>query len=57
MIASDNDTAGLKFKEQLKEVFKNKKKLYEFEFPQGKKDVNDMTKEEIYNLEEKEYKN
>lgn len=52
VIAADNDLAGGKFKDQLKEVFKNKKKLYEFEFPPNCKDINDITREKVLALKE-----
>lgn len=51
IIATDNDSAGLKAGERIKEKIKNKI-LTRFVFPENRKDINDLSKEEFENLEE-----
>lgn len=51
IIATDNDSAGLKAGERIKEKIKNKI-LTRFVFPENRKDINELSKEEFENLEE-----
>ena len=46
--AFDNDEAGEKFTKKFNENIKDDILIYKFEFPQGKKDLNDLTKEEFW---------
>lgn len=48
ILATDNDSAGQKAKERIAKNIKTKTK-YEFIFPYGKKDINDLTEEEFKN--------
>ena len=51
IIATDNDSAGLKAGERIKEKIKNKI-LTRFVFPENRKDINELSKEEFENLPE-----
>ena len=51
VIAFDNDEAGELGKKKLKEKLGMEKLLYAIQFPEGVKDVNDMTDEQISNHE------
>lgn len=51
IIATDNDTAGFRAKEKIKRNVKNKL-LKQYIFPEGRKDINELSKEEFENLEE-----
>ena len=51
IIATDNDYAGLKAGERIKAKIKNKI-LTRFVFPENRKDINELSKEEFENLEE-----
>lgn len=51
IIATDNDTAGLKARERIKKNVRNKI-LTQYVFPENRKDINDLSKEEFENLEE-----
>lgn len=51
IIATDNDTAGFRAKERIKRNVKNKL-LKQYIFPENKKDINELTKEEFENLQE-----
>ena len=51
IIATDNDAAGFRAKERIKKNVKNKI-LKHYIFPEDKKDINELTKEEFENLQE-----
>ena len=51
IIATDNDTAGLKARERIKKNVKNKI-LTQYVFPENRKDINDLSKEDFENLVE-----
>lgn len=51
IIATDNDEAGMKARERISKNVKNKI-LKQYIFPEGKKDINDLSKEEFDNLTE-----
>lgn len=51
IIATDNDTAGFRAKERIKRNVKNKL-LKQYIFPENRKDINELTKEEFENLQE-----
>lgn len=51
IIATDNDSAGLKARERIKKNVKNKI-LMQYVFPENRKDINDLSKEEFDNLKE-----
>lgn len=46
--AFDNDAAGKKFTQMFNENIRKDILVYNFEFPKGKKDINDLTKEEFW---------
>ncbi|WP_431819287.1 toprim domain-containing protein (plasmid) [Bacillus thuringiensis] len=47
IIASDNDKAGEKLRKQIEECFSGEIRLYSIEFPDGCKDLNDMTPQQL----------
>lgn len=51
IIATDNDSAGLKARERIKKNVRNKI-LMQYVFPENRKDINDLSKEEFENLVE-----
>lgn len=51
ILATDNDKAGIKARKRIRKNVKNKI-ITEYIFPKGKKDINELSKEEFYNLEE-----
>ena len=51
ILATDNDEAGYKARQRIKANIPNKI-ITEYKFPQGKKDINELTMEEFYNLKE-----
>ena len=51
ILATDNDAAGQKARQIIKQRIKNKL-ITEVIIPEGKKDINDCTIEELNNLEE-----
>lgn len=51
IIATDNDTAGFRAKERIKKNVNNKL-LKQYVFPENRKDINELTKEEFENLQE-----
>lgn len=51
ILATDNDSAGQKARNNIRENVKNKI-ITEYIFPQGRKDANECTREELLNLEE-----
>lgn len=51
ILATDNDEAGKKARKRLRTYIKNKL-ITEYVFPFGKKDINDLSKEEFENLKE-----
>lgn len=52
IIATDNDSAGMRARQRIKRNVKNKI-LTQYVFPKDKKDINELTKEEFKNLQEK----
>lgn len=50
VLATDNDEAGMKARKRIREQVKNKL-ITEYILPPGKKDMNELTKEEFDNLE------
>lgn len=46
--AFDNDKWGDKFYETFKSKMRDDVIIYKFKFPKGKKDINDLTKEEFW---------
>ena len=51
ILATDNDSAGLKARKRIRQNVPNKL-ITEYILPKGKKDINELTKEEFENLEE-----
>lgn len=51
ILATDNDSAGLRARERIRKNVKNKI-ITEYVFPKGKKDLNELTEQEFNNLEE-----
>lgn len=51
ILATDNDTAGMKARKRIRANVKNKL-ITEYIFPDNRKDLNELTKEEFKNLEE-----
>lgn len=51
ILATDNDEAGQKARQRIRKNVKNKL-ITEYVFPQGKKDANECTKEELLDLKE-----
>ncbi len=51
ILATDSDSAGMKARKVIRQNVKNKI-ITEYLFPQGRKDANECTKEELLNLEE-----
>lgn len=51
ILATDNDSAGMKARKRIRQNVKNKL-ITEYIFPDGKKDANDCSREELLNLEE-----
>lgn len=51
ILATDNDKAGMKARERIRKNIKNKI-ITEYIFPDGRKDANDCSPEELRNLEE-----
>lgn len=51
IIATDNDTAGFRAKERIKKNVNNKL-LKQYVFPEDKKDINELTRDEFENLRE-----
>ena len=51
ILATDMDIAGQKARKRLRDNIKNKM-ITEYLFPQGRKDANDCTKEELLSLQE-----
>lgn len=51
ILATDNDSAGQKARSVLRRNIKNKI-ITELQLPQGKKDINELTKDEFYNCRE-----
>ena len=51
ILATDNDEAGMNARERLRENIKGKM-ITEYILPEGKKDINELSKEEFDNLEE-----
>ena len=51
ILATDNDEAGMKARKRIRQNVKNKI-ITEYLFPDGRKDANECTKEELMNLEE-----
>ena len=51
ILATDNDAAGMAARERIRKNVTNKL-ITEYIIPNGKKDINDLTKEEFYALEE-----
>ena len=51
ILATDNDEAGLKARKRIRQNVKNKI-ITEYILPKGKKDINELSKEEFDNLEE-----
>lgn len=51
IIATDNDIAGFRAKERIKKTVNNKL-LKQYVFPENRKDINELTKEEFENLQE-----
>ena len=51
ILATDNDEAGIKARKRIRKNVGNKI-ITEYIFPKGKKDINELSKEEFYNLEE-----
>jgi len=51
ILATDNDEAGMKARDRIRANVKGKL-ITEYILPKGKKDINDLTKEEFDNLEE-----
>lgn len=49
ILATDNDAAGQQARERLRKVIKNKI-VTEVKLPEGRKDINDCTLEELKNL-------
>ena len=50
ILATDNDEAGLKARERIRKNLKNKI-IMQVVFPQGRKDINELTEDEVRNLE------
>ena len=50
ILATDNDIAGQKARERIRLNLQNTKLVTEYIFPNGRKDANDCTKEELQNL-------
>ncbi len=50
VLATDNDTAGGVFKEKLKKHFTGNKELFDFQYPTGIKDVNEIPAEALKRL-------
>ncbi len=50
ILATDMDEAGLKARERIRKNMRNTKIISEYFFPEGRKDANDCTKEELQNL-------
>lgn len=51
ILATDNDEAGLKARARIRKNVTNKI-ITEYVLPKGKKDINELNKEEFKNLEE-----
>lgn len=51
ILATDNDKAGMKARKRIRDNVKNKL-ITEYVLPNGKKDINELEKDEFYNLEE-----
>lgn len=51
ILATDNDEAGMQARKRLRKHI-HRQIVTEYEFPKGKKDINDLTKEEFENLVE-----
>lgn len=51
ILATDMDEAGLKARERIRKNMRNTKIIAEYFFPEGRKDANDCTKEELKNLQ------
>ena len=52
IIATDNDSAGMRARQRIKRNVKNKI-LTQYTFPSDRKDINDLSREEFENLQEK----
>lgn len=52
ILATDNDSAGLKARERIRSQLSKYKIITEYIFPPGRKDANDCTQEELLNLQE-----
>lgn len=50
ILATDMDERGLAARERIRKNMKNTKIIAEYFFPEGRKDANDCTKEELQNL-------
>ena len=51
ILATDMDERGLKARERIRKNMQNTKIIAEYFFPEGRKDANDCTKEELKNLQ------
>lgn len=51
ILATDMDEAGLRARERIRKNMRNTKIISEYFFPEGRKDANDCTKEELIRLE------
>lgn len=51
ILATDMDAAGMRARKKIRQEVSNKL-IYEYFFPQGRKDANECTKEELKNLQE-----
>lgn len=52
ILATDMDERGLSARKRIRQNIQNTKIITEYMFPEGRKDANDCTKEELLNLEE-----
>lgn len=52
ILATDMDEKGLEARKRIRKNLQNKKIITEYLFPKGRKDANECTKEELFNLEE-----
>lgn len=52
ILATDNDERGMVARKRIKQNIRNRKIVTEYLFPEGRKDANDCTKDELRNLKE-----
>lgn len=50
ILATDNDESGIKARERIRMNIRNRKLISEYILPKGKKDINELSKEEFENL-------